>query len=309
MIEQPKSALYRWEKLSGKLPEDAIYTSQYYVVARTKIDNKYRLARYDLGKSDCTCGWGEYKSVKDFEILVAEPGAIVEWVTAYLGDYPFGGISADEEGQFIGRASSGGVEKRLKPGYINSKDQLMYVVCETGRWVKFNYEALVIRDPSDLKATECGTPFSWCSWEGLDYPNAVCISERYVVGRSIIGSGSLAIYGELDLENHQFQLVWENVVQERWPAKVDVLVHNKDAIVEWVPYDCTKPAPDNSIGYDLTVGNRYVGRISNALTMGKYVPAMIDKEVEKCIYIRDYKILEAKKCEILVIKNAPKKRD
>jgi len=309
MIADSTSKLYRWEKWSGKLPDDAIYTSQYNVVARTKVDGKYVLANYDLGNVECNWGRGVTKFVKDFEILVAEPDSVVEWVDAYLGDYPLGGVPVNEDEQYVARGVSGSVEKRMKSAYISPNKQMAYIVCQLGNWILTSYQALVVRDPSNLKAAECSTPFAWCTWEGLTFRNAVHISERYVVGRSCAGDKDIVIYGQLDLENCQFKLVWEGSILDRWPNKVDVLVHSKNAIVEWVPYDCGQETPANSIGYDLTSGTRYVGRISNALTAGEYVPGMIDKTNKKFIYIREGKIVEDKKCEILVIKNLPKKRD
>jgi len=306
---QLTSELYKWEKWSGKLPDGAIYTSQYYVIARTKIDNNYKLARYSLGTSECLHTLNEYKTTKDFEILIAEPGPVVEWVTAYLGDYPLEGVPVGVDDQFIGRGKSGGIEKRLKPGYIVPKEQQLWVICETGRWCYDEYEALVIRDPSNLKAVECATPFSWYTWDGLEYGNAVRIGEKYVVAMSKMGSSKSVTFGQLNLENHQFKVVWENVIQSRWPEEVEVLVHNKDAIVEWVVFDCANAVPDNSIGYGSGDAKKYVGKISNAITASEYVPAIVDKGKQNCTYFSDGKIVEDKICEILVIKNAPKKKD
>jgi len=303
MIAETESKVYHWEKWSGKIPDDAIFTSKRHIVARTKIDDNWQMANYDVSTSKCVSRYGktEWSDIKDFEIFVAEPDAVVEWVSGFLGAYPIGGVPIGSRGLYVGR-NIWSDDWILFPASIDPQSHEATVICTDGWHAPPEYEALVIRDASDLKASECTSPFAWCKWYGLAFDNAVPVSERYGVGRvNLSGVRGLNTYGKLDLKNNRFTLIWNDKIQSYAPGKVEVLVHSKDGIVEWVPYDLTNNPPLGAIGYHYSGGRKYVGRIKSEVTNNEYIPAEIDKKAENCTYIFDKKIMKDTKCEILTI--------
>jgi len=298
--ENSESKPYRWEKWSGEYSEDAVFANPRHIIARVYVADNWTAAAYDVAANQCRWRYTwETDFVTDFEILVAEPDSVVEWVRGVLGAYPIGGVPVGSRGLYFSRMIKDN-KWYLCPAYIDPIDQRSVYINEMQWNVEYEYEALVIRHPTDLKASECITPFAWCTWNGIQYDNAVKVSERYVVAR--VGQSFKSYYAELDLKSGKCRVGRDGKIRSYWPDAVEVLVHSKDAIVEWVPHDCKADVPSNAMGYWYSHSSNYVGRIKSETTSNEYVPANIDFLSSNCSYLVDGKIMQGTECEILIIK-------
>jgi len=306
----PQKSLYHWEKWQpglSPLPELAVYADSYCIVARGQFENNWYIARFELATSKCSFQTDKSlsKEVDIFELLVSDPDAVVEWITCFRGDIPSGCVGPiGSQNFYIGRAKGVTEDKTYKLGFIDPTKGHMTGLFATLVPPFTNYEALVIRDPLDLKASECATPYSWYEWEGMLYDDAVYVCDRYVVGRIEVPKEDDNRVGQFDIKKKRLCYVNSTAIAMQCVDGAKLLVKGQKAVVEWKAFKCEDPVPDNALRLFV---NCYVGRVPNANAEEPYLVCnVLTGTVKDCIFYQDGKVEKLKECEILIIRNGPK---
>jgi len=148
------TAHYHWQKFEGVIPAGAVHASEKYIVARMIYNNEWMPGKFHSTdfKGYVPFNGKEHEVAGDPELLVAAPGATIEWVPMRWGDVPVangvGPLGA--EGFYVGRALCPAPESAHTPGKIHPLKKEFFLSWGGKEIAHQDYEALEIKAPAKV---------------------------------------------------------------------------------------------------------------------------------------------------------------
>jgi len=257
-------AHFHWSKYNGSIPEGAVHASPEYVVARALHNHEWMPGKFHTTSRQAYVPYGGLEvEVKDhIELLVANPGTVVEWKPVENGEFgnvgPYG-----QDGLYVGRALAPHPENVYTPGKIHPANKKFYIPWG-GKEEEFTkHEALVIK----------GATHHWEKFSGVVPANAVKAGDHYYVARAFYDNEWIP--GKLHTTEYKTYVPWGGKEIETTSSDVEILVHGVGTVVEWVPAKdgYVPPYTVGPMGKDsLYVGRARCPHPENAYTPGKIHP-------------------------------------
>lgn len=256
-------AHFHWAKFTGSIPSGTVYASQKYIVARALYNHEWMPGKLHTTEMKTYVPYdGKETEVHEhIEVLVANPGSIVEWVPMEHGQAgnvgPYGA-----DGLFVGRAKAPEPENELTPGKIHPANKKFYIPWG-GKEEEFtHYEALIIKGPTH----------HWEKWTGIVPANAVQAGPHYFVARAYFNNEWIP--GKLHTTEYKTYIPWGGKETEV-TSEIEILVAGLGTKVEWVHAKdgYVPPYTVGPMGTDgLFVGRAKCPEPENVHTPGKIHP-------------------------------------
>ena len=289
-VQNTRTALpYTWERFTGRIPQNAVYASDSYVVIRAYHANDWitgKLSTKDF-KAYLPYDEKEVQVSSGIEILVPAPGTVVEWVQASHGQVPQGAVGPfGKDNVFVGRAICPRPESVYTPGKIHPSHKSLYIPFDGKEINHQTYEACVIR----VGITR------WERFHGRVPEQAVYASNKYVVIRAYHAGNWVP--GKLSTQSMKAYIAYD-MKEVEIGSNFEVLLHAPGTEAKWIPsFNGTVPA--GAIG-PFGADGVYIGRAMCPQPESVYTPGKIHP-AHQCLYMPfDGKENSHKNYEALVI--------
>jgi hypothetical protein len=257
-------AHFHWAKYNGSIPSGTVYAGDNYVVARALHNHEWMPGKLHTTTNQAYVPYGgkEIEVKEHIEILVANPGSIVEWVPMEHGQAgnvgPYG-----QDGLFVGRAKCPEPENTWTPGKIHPVNKKFYIPWGGEEKEFTHYEGLVIK----------GLTHHWDKFNGVVPMNAVKAGDNYYVARAYYNNEWIP--GKLHTTEYKTYIPWGSKEHEVTGSDIEILVAGAGTTVEWVPAKdgYVPPYTVGPMGNDgLFVGRAKCPHPENIHTPGKIHP-------------------------------------